>query len=98
MAARMKGQLDRATKRERSRRLHEAATLWKNQVAEKAVGRTTRVLWERPTQPERWHGYSENYLRVTVPAPSRTWQRGLVLPVQIRSVGERSDLLGAWSN
>ena len=98
VAARMKGQLDRATKRERSRRLHEAANRWKNQVAEKAVGQTTRVLWERPTQPDCWHGYSENYLRVTAPAPSQAWQRGLVLPVQIQTVGERADLHGKWSN
>ena len=66
-AARHPGAVSREVKRERSSELHALADTLKRAHYERFVGRESTVLWESGGD-DRWVGYSENYLRVHVPA------------------------------
>ena len=87
-AAEMSGQLDRATKRQRSQRIHEAAVVWKQKAMAPLLGRQAEVLWERPVEGRSWQGYTKSYFRVLMDAPDMQWRRGLTTAVQLESLGE----------
>lgn len=76
-AARMKGQIKPEVRRKRNHILHNALEESANSYREKFVGKKMSVLWESTSEMgERgWQmeGLSENYLRVTAPAPSPRW-------------------------
>jgi len=69
-AARLPDPLDKATKRARSRELHELAARMKRDALTRFVGREFEVLWEGDGERldgGRWRisGYTPNYLRVS---------------------------------
>lgn len=87
-AASMGGQVERATKRERSRRIHDAAVGWKQRAMTPLVGRTAEVLWERPVEGRDWQGYTKSYFRVLHPAPAEEWRRGLTSSVRLETLAD----------
>ena len=89
-AAEMSGQLDRATKRERSQRIHEAAVGWKQKAMTPLVGREAEVLWERPVEGRDWQGYTKSYFRVLQAPPAQNWRRGMTTRVRLEGLEEGS--------
>lgn len=87
-AARMKGQVDKATKKERSQRLLQHATECEDRFARRALGRALPVLWEQVTgaSDEGFFntGYTHNYLRVKAVHPRPLTNH--ITPAQITSV------------
>lgn len=67
-AARMKNQVDSASKKARSGRLHALAAMLSQQFAENFGGQTRTVLWEQVTGSTEAGfvnvGYTDNYIRV----------------------------------
>ncbi len=65
-AATLAGQLDNATKKARSRQMHELAVRLKEQELKKHLGGTVPVLWEQKlsSTDDYWLGYTPHYHRV----------------------------------
>ena len=65
-AATLSGQVDKATKKARSREMHELAGCLKQRELEKHLGNTVSVLWEQSinTEVNQWIGYTPHYHRV----------------------------------
>ncbi len=88
-AARFKGTVTNAVKKERSRRLH--ALLWRTGQAERQrfVGATRPVLWEGTGQLMAdepgllWSGLTDNYLRVMAVAPPDVDLHNRITPVDL---------------
>lgn len=76
-AATMRGQVSEAVKKERSRRLRAAGETSARAYRAGFLGRTLPVLWEATAAagPEgfHWHGYTDNYLRVSLTSPEMLW-------------------------
>lgn len=66
-AARMKGQVAAAVKRERSQHLQALSSQWEQDFAARFVGQTVEVLWEQIGGVDDKgffnHGYTANYIR-----------------------------------
>ena len=65
-AARLPDQIDKETKKERSRQMHEIASRLKSAELEKSLGQTAAVLWEQQINTETglWSGYTQHYHKV----------------------------------
>lgn len=72
-AARMRGHLTNAVKKERSARLHELDARMQQQFSERFIGQTMDVLWEQVNGATEEGfiniGYTDNYLRARVIHP-----------------------------
>ena len=72
-AAVMDGQLPKAVRKERTRRLIDLGKRLSLEFHRQNEGRTASVLWESAARAEgpyrQWVGYTDNYIRVTAPAP-----------------------------
>lgn len=64
-AATLAGQVDKATKKARSREMHELAATLKRKELGRHVGSTASVLWEQEINNNQWLGYTPHYHRVT---------------------------------
>jgi len=64
-AATLSGQVDKATKKARSREMHELAATLKRKELERHIGSTASVLWEQELNTGQWLGYTEHYHRIT---------------------------------
>ncbi len=93
-AARLRGHLTKAVKRERSKTLHEVGDEMKRTHLARFEGQTRLVLWEGEFEAmedgrRRWKGYTDNYLRVTVTTDDQQNLVNKVLPaVLTRSTGD----------
>ncbi|TQV71571.1 tRNA (N(6)-L-threonylcarbamoyladenosine(37)-C(2))-methylthiotransferase MtaB [Aliikangiella marina] len=70
-AARLPGQLDNQTKKERSQKLHQLAAEAKFKSMHKMIGQQQRILWEGKGQKTeegkyRFYGHTENYHKVAI--------------------------------
>jgi threonylcarbamoyladenosine tRNA methylthiotransferase MtaB len=65
-AARFPGQIDKETKKDRSRQMHELGARLKRIELEKNIGKTVPVLWEQKINVETglWSGYTPQYHKV----------------------------------
>jgi len=65
-AAGLPGQIDKATRKERSRQMHQVAALLRKQELQKHVGNTYSVLWEQEIsqQSGTWSGYTPQYHKI----------------------------------
>jgi threonylcarbamoyladenosine tRNA methylthiotransferase MtaB len=65
-AARFPDQINKETKKERSRQMHELASRLKTTELEKNIGQTVPVLWEQKINAETglWSGYTPQYHKV----------------------------------
>ena len=75
-AASFDRQVPNALKKERSRRMHQVVARTGQLERRRFIGTTRPVLWEGNGQPLMeqpdkvlWSGFTDNYLRVTAPAP-----------------------------
>ena len=89
-AADFDGQVKKAVKRERSRRMHQVAARSGQLERARYVGATRPVLWEGSGQPLTdqadtllWSGLTDNYLRVTAQAPAGTDLSNRITPVRL---------------
>ncbi len=89
-AAEFDGQVKKAVKRERSRRMHQVAARSGQLERTRYVGATRPVLWEGSGQPLTdqadtllWSGLTDNYLRVTAQAPAGTDLSNRITPVRL---------------
>ncbi len=87
-AAEFDGQVKKAVKRERSRRMHQVAARSGQLERARYVGATRPVLWEGAGQQLTdqadtllWSGLTDNYLRVTAQAPAGTDLSNRITPV-----------------
>ena len=76
-AAKMKGQIQPETRKQRNHILHEALEESAKAYREKFLGHTMFALWESTSEMGEWgwqmEGLTENYLRVNAFAPSPRW-------------------------
>ena len=76
-AARMKGQVPPAIRKERNHILHDALTESARAYRQQFLGATLPVLWESVSEMGEWgwqmEGWTANYLRVSAFAPSPRW-------------------------
>jgi threonylcarbamoyladenosine tRNA methylthiotransferase MtaB len=65
-AAGLPGQIDKATRKERSRQMHQVAARLKKQELQKHVGNTYSVLWEQEInqQSGTWSGYTPQFHKI----------------------------------
>ena len=65
-AARLPEQIDKETKKERSRQMHELASRLKTIELEKNIGQIASVLWEQQVNAETglWSGYTPQYHKI----------------------------------
>lgn len=89
-AAEFDGQVKKAVKRERSRRMHQVAARSGQLERARYVGATRPVLWEGSGQQLTdqadtllWSGLTDNYLRVTAQAPAGTDLSNRITPVRL---------------
>lgn len=89
-AAEFDGQVKKAVKRERSRRMHQVAARSGQLERARYVGATRPVLWEGSGQPLTdqadtllWSGLTDNYLRVTAQAPAGADLSNRITPVRL---------------
>ena len=98
-AARMRGQLPNAVKRERSKRIKTLAAAMKAERLAQPVGTTRSVLWEQPVSAEgeqvRWLGYTANYLRTEAVLPAGVRLENRIIDTRITAVLDGERLLGA---
>ncbi len=73
-AARLPDQINKETKKERSRQMHELASRLKTTELEKNIGRTVPVLWEQQVNVESglWSGYTPEYHKILSMNPNIT--------------------------
>ena len=71
-AARLPEQVDAATKKARSREMHELAAKLKRRELERHPGRRAAVLWEQQINPELglWSGYTPHYHKIVAADPA----------------------------
>jgi len=76
-AAKMKGQVRPALRKERNHRLHAALEESAGSYRRRFIGQTMSVLWESVSEVGEWgwqmQGLTGNYLRVNAFAPSPRW-------------------------
>ena len=93
-AATMAGQVDRKTKRLRSRQLHGVAARSRREVLQGLVGTTTDMLIEQRTDGGRYAGYSTNFVRIELDAPLASDDAvGTIRRVRCIAVGDDDCLL-----
>ena len=93
-AATMAGQVDRKTKRLRSRQLHGVADRSRREVLQGLVGTTTDMLIEQRTDGGRYAGYSTNFVRIELDAPLASDDAvGTIRRVRCLAVGDDDCLL-----
>lgn len=98
-AATMDGQLAKSVRKERTRRLIDLGKRLSLEFHRQNEGRTASVLWESAAKDNgpdrRWVGYTDNYIRVTAPAPDDLFNK--VTPTRLsaaRPDGMSGELLG----
>jgi len=89
-AAKFDGQVPKAVKRTRSRRMHEVVARTGHSERSRYVGATRPVLWEGSGQQLTdqagallWSGLTDNYLRVTAQAPASLDLGNRINPVRL---------------
>ena len=92
-AAEFDGQVPKAVKRERSRRMHEVVARTGHSERSRYVGATRPVLWEGSGQQLTdqagallWSGLTDNYLRVTAQAPAGLDLGNHITPVRLEEL------------
>ncbi|MYC94711.1 MAG: tRNA (N(6)-L-threonylcarbamoyladenosine(37)-C(2))-methylthiotransferase MtaB [Caldilineaceae bacterium SB0661_bin_32] len=92
-AAEFDGQVKKAVKRERSRRMHQVVAGTGRLERTRYVGATRPVLWEGAGQQLTdqagillWSGLTDNYLRVTAQAPAGTDLSNRITPVRLEEL------------
>lgn len=65
-AATLSGQVDKATKKARSREMHELAANLKSHELQRHIGNTADVLWEHKINlgSDQWVGYTPHYFKI----------------------------------
>ena len=73
-AARMSGQVDTKTKKQRNKQMHQLAERLRHATVQRFLGQTRPILWEQVVDQggtrSRWSGLTDNYLRCEVTVPS----------------------------
>lgn len=86
-AAKMKGQLPKKMRKERTQRVIELGNALSLAFHQRYEGRTLDVLWEAASGANgdglRWSGYTDNYMRVTASGPSALFNR--ITPTRLES-------------
>jgi len=92
-AAEFDGQVKKAVKRERSRRMHQVVAGTGQLERTRYVGAIRPVLWEGAGQQLTdqadtllWSGLTDNYLRVTAQAPAGTDLSNRITPVRLEEL------------
>lgn len=98
-ASRLEGQLDKQSKKERSKILHKLAAKMKRQTLESNIGKTHSVLWETGNTTDDGHknyfGYTENYLRVQTIVAADVELENSITAFEVLSVNnEKQTLVG----
>jgi threonylcarbamoyladenosine tRNA methylthiotransferase MtaB len=94
-ADKLPGHLPYPVKHARTQRLLAAATASQRAFAERFLGRTMAVLWERASNaaaPACWDGLTDNYLRVV--ANSARDLRNTITPARLRDVRDDGVIVG----
>jgi len=102
-AARLPNQVDAATKKARSRELHQLARELKRETLERYVGRRFPVLVEGRSRVEgssqmegtggHWFGYTPNFLQVVIPAQPGEELENQILEVELGGVTQSGEAL-----
>ena len=97
-AARLPSPVDKETKRQRSRELHDIAFTSKAKIYQSMMGKQFPVLWESAHSSERdghfkYQGYTPNFLRVCCEAPESKPLQQTVTAVRIAGVSEDGEQL-----
>lgn len=85
-AATMDGQVSGPVKEERSRLLRQLGREKRLLFFKKNLGRTVRVLPEQSDEQKKAHGFSDNYIPVTI---TDRFVGGKIVPVRLQSVSPR---------
>ena len=64
VASSFKNHIDNTIKKERSKQLHNLTKKMRKRILKNEIGKIYSVLWESKDYSGKWHGYTENYLRV----------------------------------
>lgn len=64
VASSFKNHIDNTIKKERSKQLHNLTKKMRKRILKNEIGKIYSVLWESKNNNGKWHGYTENYLRV----------------------------------
>ena len=95
-AAKMPGQLNKAIKKDRTRRTIELGRELSLAYHQRFTGQTRSVLWETNIGADknglRWSGYSDNYIRVTANGPVNLFNS--VTPVRL-DAAQPDGIIGA---
>ncbi len=97
-AANMPEQVELEIKRARCKQLAELAERLKSNVLEQTLGNTTEVLWESPKQSplkdhQRYHGYTNNFLRAQIDVPDNNDLSSSITPVKITAIDRENSFL-----
>ena len=64
VASSFKNHIDNTIKKERSKQLHNLTKKMRKRILKNEIGKIYSVLWETKDKNGKWHGYTENYIRV----------------------------------
>ena len=64
VASSFKNHIDNTIKKERSKQLHNLTKKMRKRILKNEIGKIYSVLWETKDNNGKWHGYTENYIRV----------------------------------
>ncbi len=98
-AATLNGQIDKQTKKERSKKLHRLAARMKLKTLQANIGEIHNVLWESGISNEdgskTYYGYTENYLRVQVNVTADVALENVITQFRAMSINdEKQTLIG----
>ncbi len=99
-AAEMPGQIDIATKKLRSRQMHQLAARLKSEELQKQVGKSSAVLWEQQINSETglWVGYTPHYHKI-VSSDARIREAKIIDVVSDHVSGDGLSLVNqVWQN
>jgi threonylcarbamoyladenosine tRNA methylthiotransferase MtaB len=86
-APRLPGQVPAPVRQRRAAVLRALSEAKREAFAKRFLGRCLPVLFEQPRGPGRAQGYTENFIRVEVPAPDAAALRNRILPVRLVEAG-----------
>ncbi len=98
-AARLPNKIDKETKKQRSRQLHELAANIKTKELSQQVGEILNILWESSSQTlengkQRYFGYTPNYHKVQLELECGYAIERTILATKIIAVAENNVLIG----
>ncbi len=97
-AAMLEGHIDKDTKKNRSRELHELAASIKENILQSNIAKKHDVLWESPKETDladviKYSGYTSNYLRVETLVSSNTSLENTITKFIPENVDKESQVL-----